>query len=237
MKSLQAIISKSVNNATVQFERLGYLATNAANITTHAYKGTRFENFLKEDGRVEGVLRTDYSVGAMYNTGNDLDVAIDGAGFIPLTLKDGTTAYTRHGSFTVNKAGFICSPDGSIVSDGIKIPTNTQNIKITPDGIVKAIMTEDSPESVIGKISLVNFANPEKLKNIDGSKVLATEESGDPFLLKNHKYIRQKSLETSNVNIRSTVSDIMRLNASLIASTRIIKYTDELYRQAINLKQ
>jgi flagellar basal-body rod protein FlgG len=237
MKNLQAIISQSVSNVTGQFDRLGQLSTDAANYSTYGYKSTRFENYLKEDGRVEGVMRTDYSVGSMFNTDRELDLGIDGAGFIPVTAKDGQTAYTRQGSFTVNKDGILSTVDGSIVADGIKIPANAKNIKIDPDGTVRAIMTSDAPDTVVGKIPLVLFNNPEKLNSIDGNKLLATKESGEPVLLKDHKSIKQKCLEMSNVNIRSTVSDVMRLNASLIASTRLMKYTDDLYKQAINLKQ
>ncbi len=70
MHTLQGIISKSVNNATLQFESLGYISTNVANYNTTGYKAQRFENYLRGDGRLDGTLRTDYSNGVYYNTKN-----------------------------------------------------------------------------------------------------------------------------------------------------------------------
>ncbi|MFA6989485.1 MAG: flagellar hook basal-body protein [Candidatus Gastranaerophilaceae bacterium] len=237
MQNLQGIISTSVNNATLQFEKLGQLTTDVANYNTPAYKSTRFENYLKEDGRLDGVLRTDYSTSSLASSDRDLDIAIDGPGFVPITMKNGKTAYTRNCSFMVGKEGILQTSDGSMVADGIKIPVNTNKVIIDADGTIKTLFSGSTTETVVGKIPVVNFNNPEKLQLIDGNKVVATNESGNPILLKNNKSIKQKCLETSNVNMYATVNEAMRLNASLIASTRLIKYTDDLYQKAINLKQ
>lgn len=237
MKNLQAIISKSVNNASMQFERLGSLTTNAANYNTYAYKSVRFENFLQENGYIRGAERTDFSVGSVYNTGRELDIAIKGAGFIPVTQKDGNVAYTRNGSFKVNNERLLTTLDGSIVGNGIKIPANVYRVKIQPDGTVSCRMDLDQKEQTLGKLPLVNFNNPEGLKVVDGNNLVPTEESGEAFLVKNHDFIQQGSLERSNVNIFATVNDVMKINASLIAGTRMIKFTDEIYRQSINLRQ
>lgn len=236
MQNLQGIISVSINNASMQFEKLGQLGTDIANYNTPAYKSTRFENYLREDGTLDGVKRTNYSTGSIASTNKELDIAIEGAGFVPVTMQNGKTAYTRNCSFTIGKEGILQTVDGSTVADGIKIPVNTGKVNIYPDGTVKTISMGSSTETVIGKIPLVNFNNPEQLQVIDGNKVVSTKESGVATLIKNHNSIKQKCLETSNVNMYATVNEVMRLNASLIASTRIVKFTDDLYQKAINLR-
>ncbi|MCK7485697.1 MAG: hypothetical protein MZU97_09175 [Bacillus subtilis] len=94
MNTLQGIISRSVDNALTQFETLSYVSTNASNYNTVGYKSQRFENYLMENGRLEGVQRTDFSDGVFYVTRRPLDVAIEGAGFIPVTQKNGQVTYT-----------------------------------------------------------------------------------------------------------------------------------------------
>ncbi|MCK7485698.1 MAG: hypothetical protein MZU97_09180 [Bacillus subtilis] len=75
------------------------------------------------------------------------------------------------------------------------------------------------------------------MKSAEGNKYLATKESGDAILIKDHQKVKQGTLERSNVNIFNCVQDVLRINASLISSVRLIKITDEFYRQSINLRQ
>ncbi|EKE03981.1 MAG: Flagellar basal-body rod protein FlgG [uncultured bacterium] len=237
MTTLQGIISRSVDNATKQFETLGYITTNVSNYNTVGYKTQRFENYLMENGRLEGTLRTDYSNGMFYATKKPLDVAIDGAGFFPVIQKNGLVAYTRDGSFTVNSEGYLVTKDNAIVGDGIKIPPEYHKLKIAPDGTVTVISARDIEPEVVGKIPVVIFNNAEGLKSIEGNNLIATNESGNPTLVKDHSRIKQGNLERSNVNIVNCVDDVLRLNASLISSVRLIKIVDEFYRQSINLRQ
>ena len=236
MKNLQGIISKSINNANIQFERLGAFATSAANYNTNGYKAIRFENYLQEDGTIAEKQRTDFKQGSLLKTSRDLDIAIEGQGLIPVTTDEGKTAYTRAGSFKINNEGLLITEDGSIVSDGIKIPIDTQKIVFKPNGKV-TVFDKTNKETQVGEIPLVTFNNLEGLEVGDGNKLYETKDSGKPVLLTDHQNIRQGFTERSNVNLMTTVTDIMRLNASLIASTRIIKFTDEIYRQSVNLKQ
>ncbi len=237
MHNLQGIISKSVNNATMQFERLGYIATNSANMNTNAYKNVRFENYLKEDGRLEGQLRTDFSEGGFVITKRPLDVAICGSGFFPVTQKDGNTAYTRDGSFAINKDGLLVTNDGAIVGEGIKVPPNYYRLSVKKDGEVFVTLKINDKEEKIGKINIVNFPNPEELKLNDGNMYTPTEQSGKATIVENPNYIKQGGLEKSNVDMYATINDILKLNASMISSSRIIKMVDEIYRQSINLRQ
>ena len=89
MFNAQAIVRKSINNATTQFDKLGYVGNDLANYNTYGYKSVRFEQMLREDGYIAGAQRTDCSQGSVRITENPYDVAIEGAGYIPVTSEDG----------------------------------------------------------------------------------------------------------------------------------------------------
>jgi len=237
MTTLQGSISKLINNSNAMFESFGYISSNVANLNTNGFKAQRFETYLNVDGSLEGTLRTDYSNGGLVRTSKDLDVGIDGAGFIPVTKKDGAVAYTRDGSFAVNSEGYMVTSDGWLVADGIKLPANYDKLKIQPDGTVTVLKSNDSTFEKIGKIPLVSFNNPEGLKKIEGNKVEQTKESGKATLRADHSSIKQGTLEKANIDIYSYVNESLKLNGSLIASARLVKVVDEIYRQSINLRQ
>lgn len=237
MNNLQGIISKSVNNAKVQMEKLGVISGSAANYTTDAYKTPRFDTYILADGRVAGTERYDYSQGSLYKTNRELDVAIDGQGFVPVTTKEGKIAYTRNLSMTTTNEGLLVMADGSVIGSGIKVPIDSTKIRITPDGTIMSYDPKHKEGYEIGKLPLVKFNNYEGLEQADFNKVYATEESGKPILVSNHTSFSQYNLERSNLNWYDTVNETLRLNASLTASTSIIKLTNEIYQQAISLEQ
>jgi len=237
MNNLQGIISKSVNNAKVQMEKLGVITGSTANYTTDAYKTPRFDTFVLADGRVAGVQRYDYSQGSFYRTNNELDAAIDGQGFVPVTTKEGKVAYTRNLSMKTTNEGLLVMGDGSVIGSGIKVPLDSTKIVIKPDGVVMSYDPKHLEGYEIGRIPLVKFKNYEGLEQGDFNKVYATEESGEPILVSDHKAFMQYGLERSNFNMYDAVNETLRLNASLTASTRIIKLTNEIYQQAISLEQ
>ena len=237
MNNLQGIISKSVNNAKVQMERLGVIGGTSANYTTDAYKSPRFDTYVMADGRVAGTERYDYSQGSIYRTNRELDVAIDGQGFVPVTTNDGKVAYTRNLSMKTTNEGLLVMGDGSVIGGGIKVPIDAKKVQITPEGKVLAFDDNHLQGYEIGTIPLVKFNNYECLEQGDFNKVYETEASGKPILVSNHTSFTQYNLERSNVNFYDIVNDTMRLNASLNMSTKIIKLTNEIYQQAINLEQ
>lgn len=237
MKSLQGIISKSINNSLTQFERLGYVGDNFANYSTNGYKSVRFEQMLAENGYLTGAVRTDYSQGSIQITSNPYDVAVNGDGFIPVTSPTGEVQYTRDGSFKISKDGYLTTNDGWFVGAGIQIPSNTYKITIKADGTITSMDSSQAPEKKIGLIPLVQFQNPEGLKQGDNNKLIPTTESGEAKLVKDHNYIAQYSLEHSNTNVYNSASEILRLNASMIASLRMAKIIDSMYNKSINLRQ
>lgn len=237
MDNLQGVIRKAINNTTTQFDKLGYIGNNFANFSTTGYKSVRFEQMLNQDGFLTGAVRTDYSQGTTQLTKNPLDVAIKGPGFIPVTSPNGQVQFTRDGSFKLNTQGYLVTNDGWVVGEGIKISPNVYKMQIKPDGTITSMDSAKSPEKVLGQIPLVQFANPEGLKQGDNNKLIATEESGNPKLVKNHDYFMQNAVEVANVDLYGSVSEMLRLNASMIASLRMAKIVDDMYNKSINLRQ
>lgn len=237
MDNLQGIIRKSINNATTQFDKMGYIGNNFANYSTNGYKSVRFEQMLNEDGYLTGVVRTNYAQGAVQITSNPYDIAIQGDGFVPVTSSTGEVQYTRDGSFKVGKDGYLMTNDDWLVGEGIQIPADCYRLTIKSDGTVSSIDSPTSPEKYIGTIPLVQFRNPEGLIQGENNKLKASEDSGNPKLIKGHNYIAQNALERANTNVFDSVSDMLRLNASMIASLRMAKIVDDMYNKSINLRQ
>ncbi len=237
MYSMQGIVRKSVNNATNQFERLGYVANNLANLNTRGYKAVNFEEMLKEDGYITGAVRSDYSQGSIQITSNPYDVAINGVGFIPVVSPDGQIAYTRDGAFKQGKNGYLVTTDDWIVGEGIKIPANCYKFEIKSNGEVLTYDGATSKPKKIGTIPLVRFQSQENLEQYGMNKLIPTADSGEPELVKDHDCFCQNNLENANTNIYSSVNDMLRMNASMIASMRMMKVVDDMYNKAINIRE
>ncbi|MCR5266309.1 MAG: flagellar hook basal-body protein [Cyanobacteria bacterium RUI128] len=237
MFNAQAIVRKAINNATTQFDKLGHVGNDLANYNTYGYKSVRFEQMLREDGYVEGYQRTDCAQGAIRITENPYDVAINGAGYIPVTSEDGDVQYTRDGSFVQGKDGYIYTKDGWLVGGGIKIPANSYKFTINPNGDVYTYDEAGSLPKRVGTIPLVTFPNPERLQQGINNKMMATEDSGEPELVQKHNCFRQNAIEHSNVDIYNAVNEMLRLNASMIASMRLLKVADDMYNKGINIRE
>ena len=237
MYSLQGLIRKNIINTQTQFERLGYVSSNFSNYNTTGYKSVRFEQMLDENGYLDGAVRVNTSNGSLRRTENRMDIAIQGVGYIPVTSPDGDVQYTRDGAFKTNTEGYLVTNDGFLVGEGIKLPANHEHLRITENGEVYVYDLNNPEEAFLDKIPLVTFANAEGLKDVGYNKFVPTEESGEPLLMKEHDFIKQGYLETSNTNIFAGVSDMLRLNASMIASMSLMKVVNGMYEKSINLRQ
>lgn len=237
MQPITGMIRKSINSAETQFDRLGYVGANFANYNTTGYKSVRFEQMLDPDGYLTGAVRTNYAQGSVRITGNPYDVAVNGPGFIPVTSPEGEVQYTRDGSFKIGKNGYLVTNDGWIVGEGIKIPANVYKVSIKANGDVTSMNKVGDAEVKLGKIPLIQFQNPEGLVQGDNNKLKATDDAGKATLIKDHDYIAQYSVESANVNVFDSVSDMLRINAAMIASLRMAKIVDNMYNKAINLRE
>ena len=237
MQTFSAMIRRSTINSLAGTETIGGLTTNASNMNTTAYKAIRFENVLKENGQIELVKRTDMSQGSLVPTERELDIGLSEPGFIVVTNKNGQPAYTRDGSFQVNSEGMLVTANGSIVGNGIKIPTDYQRLLIKQDGRINVIQKLGEGEKTIGKIPVVNFANAEALKKIDDNQFAATVDSGEAKMLVDYRGVKQGKLEMSNLDIYETVGHVMSTNAQVTLSSKMIKFMDDVYKQSISLRQ
>jgi flagellar basal-body rod protein FlgG len=237
MYNMQAIVRRSINNTTTQFERLGYIANNMVNYNTIGYKTNRFEQILREDGYIDGAIRTNALKGSIRISTNPYDIAIDGEGYIPVVSPDGEVQYTRDGSLKRGANGYLVTVDDWMVGDGIKIPANSYKFEIKPNGDVINYDNAGSLPEKIGTIPIVQFDSPESLDQGHNNKMVVTEESGNPRIVKDDQNIRQYAQEVSNTNIYDELSDLMRLNTSMIASMNLMKVADDMYNKAINITE
>ena len=234
---MQGIVRKSVNNVATQFEKLGYVANDLANMNTRGYKTISFEQMLNEEGYLQGAIRSDFKQGSIQVTSNPYDVAINGTGFIPVVSPDGEVAYTRDGAFKQGKDGYLVTTDDWLVGEGIKIPTNCYKFEIKPNGDVYSYDAANTKPKKLGTIPLVRFASQENLQQKGMNKLTPTADSGEAMLVKNHEAFCQNNLENSNTNVYSSTSEVLRLNASLLASTKMMKVVDDMYNKAINIRE
>ncbi len=235
--NLQSVIRKAAINMTVEFDKMAYVTQNFANYSTNGYKNVRFEDIIDADGSVHGVERINTSNGAFQLTNNPLDIALQGAGYIPVTTSKGEIRYTRDGSFMMNKDGFLVTKTGDLVGSGIKIDAAAQKTEIRENGDVYSYKTLQSEPEYLGTIPLVQFVNPEALKDVGANEFIATENSGEMKLVEDHNYIKQYGIERANTDLLSEIYNVSRINASIIASNSLVKVIDRMYNEAINLTQ
>lgn len=233
--NLQGIIRKANISMTNEFDRLAYITQNFANVNTNGYKTVRFENIMDADGSVHGVERTDMKTGDYLQTNNPLDVALTGAGYIPVTTPNGEIHYTRDGGFMTDKDGMLITKTGNLVGSGIKIDGTSEKIEIKPNGDVYNYKTKLSEPEYAGTIPVVQFQNPEALKDVGANEFEVTENSGEMKLVEEHSLIKQYGIERSNIDFMAEVYSISRVNASILATAKLMKSVTDMYAKAINL--
>ena len=174
------------------------IANNLANVSTNGFKRARpiFEDLLYQTLRQPGAQSSQstkipsglqlgvgvrpvstariHVQGALQRTGNDLDVAIDGAGFLEILLPDGTTAYTRDGSFHKDDQGQIVTSSGYPLQPSITIPSNTTSLTISKDGVVSVTQAGSTASTQIGTLQLATFINVGGLLSVGENLFLET---------------------------------------------------------------
>lgn len=235
--NLQGIIRKATTNMSVEFDRLAYITQNFANVNTNGYKAVRFEDVIDADGSVHGVERIDTKTGDYLITNNPLDIALQGAGYIPVTTPSGEIRYTRDGSFMKDKDGYLVTKTGDLVGSGIKIDSTCEKIEIRKNGDVYTYKRIFDKPDYVGTIPVVQFENPEGLKDVGANEFVATETSGKMKLIEEPDYIKQYGIERANVDVISDVYTVSRINASILATNSLMKAINTMYDQAINLTQ
>jgi flagellar basal-body rod protein FlgG len=245
---------KSMSSINRHMETLSDTVGDINNTFTTGYKAkdSRFHETLSG---IRRDVRRNNEDGVAKTTNRELDFALQGKGYFEIQLPDGTYAYTRDGSFTVGANGELLSsqgyqvvtsrPDAEFINksyDAINgeeefdvgvnagstfIPVGA-TVQLENDG---SLRTEEG--TLIGKLSVVNFTNPDGLKDIGDNMFIATEKAGDAIdvqigLMNNQTEIKQGALETSNVSLVKNMSQMVQLNTIIKAEMKVIKILDQM---------
>jgi flagellar basal-body rod protein FlgG len=247
-----------------QQTKLDVTAHNIANVSTAGYKKSRAEfadlmyQTMQPAGAATGATTNaptgtevglgtriastarSYSEGELSQTGNALDVAIQGQGFFQVTMPDGTIAYTRNGAFQLDAEGKLVTHDGYALAGDLQIPPDAQQVTIAADGTVTATMA-DSPDPVaIGQVQLAMFANPAGLSPMGDTLFKATVASGQPIEGPPGQggagSLLQGSLEMSNVNVVQEMVDLIAGQRAYEINTRVVKAADDMLGQTAQMR-
>lgn len=245
-----------------QQTNMNVIANNLANVNTTGFKRGRasFESLLYQNVRQPGgqstqntqlpsglMLGTGVRVGSteklftqgnIIQTGNNLDMAVQGQGFFQVLMPDGSTAYTRDGSFQLDRNGQIVTSNGYPLQPAITVPPNTQSITIGSDGTVTATVPGSSTPTQIGTVQLSNFINPAGLQPIGQNLFEQTAASGSAQTstpgLNGLGTLQQGSLETSNVNTAESLVNMIETQRAYEINSKAIATVNQMLQYVNN---
>jgi flagellar basal-body rod protein FlgG len=231
-------------------------SNNLANVSTTGYKKSRgvFEDLIYQNIRQVGastsqdtqaptglslgtgvrVVATEkqYTQGSLNNTGNSLDLAVQGRGFFQVLLPDGTLAYTRDGSFQLNSQGQMVTSSGYMLQPGITIPSGAQAVSVGSDGIVSVTVAGQSTPTQVGTLQLTDFVNNAGLQPRGENLLLesaasGTAQTGTPGL-NGLGTLAQGSLEGSNVNVVEELVSMIETQRAYEMNSKAIATADKM---------
>lgn len=178
--------------------------------------------------------------GDFNQTGNPLDLAIQGNGFFQVSMPDGTIAYTRGGNFHMNNQGQIVTAEGDQLVPSITIPSNATNITISQYGVVSATLPGQTTASQLGQLQLATFANPGGLSSMGGSLFQQTASSGNPITdtpggTSGVGTLQQGYLENSNVDVVEEFVQMVLAQRAYESNSKVIHVADDMYSQINNM--
>ena len=179
-----------------------------------------------------------FTQGNILQTGNSLDVAIQGRGFLQILMPDGATAYTRDGSLQKGPSGELVTATGYILEPSINIPDDVLSISISSDGVVSVVTQGDSAPAQIGTIQLADFISPTGLQAIGNNLYLESAASGSPQTgtpgLTGLGTLIQSSLEGSNVNTVEELVNMIEAQRAYEMNSKAISTADQMLQYATN---
>lgn len=251
---------------TAQQMNIDNIANNLANASTTGFKSrrTHFQDLLYQSFLQPGAAAGSQTIvpsglqlglgtrpaansiiqtqGSLTETDNPLDLAISGKGFFQVQQPDGTTAYTRSGSFQLNANGIIVDANGNPMIPQITIPSQAQTITIAPDGTVSYTQPGQTAATTAGQIQLANFVNPGGLNSIGNGLFTPTDASGEPITgvpggADGVGTLQQGYVESSNVSVVEEFVNMIIAQRGYEANTKVVKAADEMYQQVNNVTQ
>ncbi|HZQ54365.1 MAG TPA: flagellar basal-body rod protein FlgG [Bryobacteraceae bacterium] len=183
-----------------------------------------------------------FSQGTFAQTGNPLDLAIQGNGFFQVLQPNGNLAYTRDGSFQLDQNGNIVTANGNLLQPQITIPSNAQNVTIAQDGTVSYTMPNQTAAQKAGQIQLALFQNPAGLNSIGNNLYTPTDASGNPQVAapgssEGLGTVMQGYTEQSNVDVVQEFVNLIQSQRAYEANSRVVKAADEMYQQVNQVTQ
>ncbi len=241
-------------------------ANNLANVNTTGFKRSRmdFADLIYTNYRAPGtsvssgqvsptglqigngvrVVATNkhFAAGSSEQTGNPLDIAIEGDGFFQVQVPNGETRYTRAGNFRMDDQGRLVNADGLLLIPNLSIPTGSDNQRITigADGTVSAGASQtDQTPTVIGQIQVATFLNPAGLSS-EGSNLYASTQASGAAQLGNpgsqgFGVLRQSFLEGSNVEVVTELISLISAQRAYEINSRAIRAGDEMLRTSSDI--
>jgi flagellar basal-body rod protein FlgG len=226
-----------------QQQRIDSVANDLANVNTNGYKRTRvaFRDLLYVNdasgnvrsgaGAAASTIGRGFTQGAMRETGNPLDVAIEGEGFLRVRRADGTDALTRDGSLRIDPRGRLTTQRGELVQPAITVPAGTEEsaVSIGADGTVSA---NTRP---VGRIQLVNVRSPESL-NVIGENLYRTTAASGAAANATGARLTQGTIEASNVDVGDSMTEMIDAQRSFQLASRAVQMQDQMLQIANQVK-
>jgi flagellar basal-body rod protein FlgG len=246
-----------------QQTQLDITSNNLANVATNGFKRARgvFEDLLYQTLRQPGAsssaqtqipsglqigtgvrpVATEriFTQGNLTQTGNSLDIAIQGEGFFQIQLPDGTVGYTRDGAFQKDSQGQIVTANGYPVSPAITIPSNALSISIGTDGVVTVLQSGSPTPVQVGQIQLASFVNSGGLQSMGQNLFLETASSGTATPntpgTNGVGLLNQGYVETSNVNVVEELVNMITTQRAYEINSRSIQTSDQMLARLTQL--
>ncbi len=178
--------------------------------------------------------------GSLTQTNGDLDFAIDGKGYLEVTLPSGGTAYTRDGSLKRSADGLIVTSDGYQVNPGITIPSDASRIAVNGNGEVYAYFEGQVDPTLLGQFSLTTFTNEKGLEATGSNLFLQTEASGPPITgtpaVDGFGTLRQGYLEESSVDAVAEITELIKAQRGYELNAKVITAADEMMATTTQVK-
>ncbi|MDA8168202.1 MAG: flagellar basal-body rod protein FlgG [Nitrospiraceae bacterium] len=255
----------SATGMEAQKLNIDVIANNLANVNTVGFKKSRadFQELMYQDLRTPGATSAEGSIipsgiqiglgvkpvavekmfdqGDFVHTGNNLDMAIEGDGFFEVTMPDGTTSYTRAGSFKLDNEGRIVTSDGYPIEPAVTIPSDTTSITVSTDGKITVLQAGNTTPTEVGQLEIARFVNPGGLQALGKSLFSPTAASGDPITgnpgQQGLGQISQGFVEMSNVNVVEEMVNMIASQRAYEINSKSVQAADEMLQTANNIKR
>ncbi|WP_310564393.1 flagellar basal-body rod protein FlgG [Hydrogenophaga sp.] len=246
-----------------QQTQLDVISNNLANVSTNGFKRANavFEDLMYQNLRQVGAnsseqselptglqlglgVRTvatsrSFTQGSLQQSGNNLDLAINGSGFLQVTMPDGTVGYTRDGSLQLDAQGRMVTSSGYPLTAGITIPAEAQSVTVSADGVVSAKMPGQATPQQVGNIELANFVNPAGLEPRGQNLFSESLASGNPINgapgSAGMGNLMQGFVETSNVNVVQELVTMIQTQRAYEMNSKAITTSDQMLQRLSQL--